>query len=95
MREIFWGDYKFDEEDALDMIQSGSWREKRFIFHKILQNSSNLLKDLSYFDRNDLKKLLYEYKVPNFNRAYLQKRLDIAKNYFFDEKVHIKELAWK
>ena len=94
MKEIFWGDYTFDEKDAIKMIKNGSWQEKRFIFQKILQNSKNLLKDLSYFNKDDLRKLLYEYKVPNYNKAYLEKRVKIAKNYFFDEKVDIRELEW-
>ncbi len=94
MKEIFWGDYKLDEKEAINLIKNGSWQEKKFIFQKILQNSRNLLKDLSYFKKDDLKKLLNEYKIPNFTKEFLEKRVKIAKNFFFGEKVTIRELEW-
>ncbi len=94
MKEIFWGDYNIDEKKAIDMIKNGSDYEKRFMFGKIMANSKNLIKDLEYFDKEDLKKLLTNFKVPNFNRHYLEKRFCIAKNYFLDEPCEIKELKW-
>ncbi len=94
MKEIFWGDYNIDEKKAIEMIKNGSDYEKRFIFGKIIANSNNIIKDLEYFDKEDLKKLLTNFKVPNFNRDYLAKRVCIAKNYFFDEPCEIRELKW-
>ncbi len=94
MKEIFWGDYKIDEAKAIEMIRHGNDHEKRFLFGKILANSRNLIKDLEYFERKDLKKLLENAKIYHFNRDYLQKRLCIAKNYFLDEPCVIKELQW-
>ena len=94
MKEIFWGDYDIDEKKAIEMIRSGSEYEKRFIFGKILANSKNIIKDLEFFNKEDLKKLLDDAKISNFNKEYLQKRLCIAKNYFFDEPCVIKELRW-
>lgn len=94
MKEIFWGDYDIDEKKAIEMIQNGSEYEKRFMFGKIIANSKNIIKDLEYFDKEDLKKLLNDFKIPNFNRHYLEKRVCIAKNYFLDEPCIIKELQW-
>lgn len=94
MKEIFWGDYNIDEKKAIEMIKNGSEYEKRFIFGKIIANSNNIIKDLEYFDKEDLKELLTNFKVPNFNRYYLGKRVCIAKNYFLDEPCKIKELQW-
>ncbi len=94
MKEIVWGDYRLDEAEIKRLIGEGDWHEKRFVFHKILQNSRNLLKDLAQFDRDDLKRLLYREKISPFNASFLKKRIDIAKNYFFNEKVRIKELEW-
>jgi len=94
MQEIFWNDYMLDQKDISNIINGSDFQKKKFIFEQILANSTNLIKDLSNFKRDDLKKLLYSYKILNFNRAFLEKRVKIAKNYFFDEKVFIKELAW-
>lgn len=94
MKEIFWGDYRIDEPKAIAMIQNGSDDEKRFLFGKIIANSKNIIKDLGYFKREDLKELLGHYTVPDFNRHYLEKRVCIARNYFLGEPCIIKELTW-
>ncbi len=95
MKDIFWGDYSIDEKKAIDMIKNGDQHEKRFIFQKIVENSTNILRDLSYFSKDDLKKFLYAYKVSNFNKPFLEKRVEIVKNIFFDEPCHIEELEWR
>ncbi len=94
MKEVFWGDYKIDEQKAIEMIRYGSDYEKRFMFGKILANSRNIIKDLAYFDKEELKRLLESTTISTFNKEYLQKRLCIAKNYFFDDPCIVKELQW-
>ena len=94
MKEIFWGDYTIDEAQAIEMIRHGSEEEKRFLFGKILANSKNIIKDMSYFDKEDLRRLVDHTRIGHFNRAYLLKRLCIVKNYFFDEPCIIEELRW-
>ncbi len=94
MKEIFWGDYAISEDEIKEMIQNGSDYDKKVLFQKIIANSSDIIKDLSYFKKDDLKKLLYEYKIPTFNKEFIQKRVLIAKRLFFKEPCFIRELEW-
>ncbi len=94
MKEIFWGDYAIGKDEMKEMIQNGSDYDKKVLFQKIISNSSDMIKDLSYFDKDDLKALLYEYKIPNFNKDYIEKRVKIAKRIFFQESCFIRELEW-
>jgi len=95
MQEIFWGDYNIDEKKTIDLIQNGSSNDKRFIFEKIIANSKNIFKDLSYFEKEELKKLLDTVQNPIFNKEFIEKRVKIAKNIFFDEPCYIRELEWR
>ncbi len=96
MKEIFWGDYKIDEAQAIEMIRHGSEEEKRFLFGKILFNSSNLLKDIRHFQAEDLQRLLANYEIKSaYKKRFAQKRLDILKSLYAGESVPIKGLSWK
>ncbi len=96
MKEIFWGDYNIDEKKAIDMIKNGSDYEKRFMFGKILFNSLNLLRDISYFKKEDLKELLEHYEVKSeYKKNYVLKRLNILKKLYLGKDCKIKELQWK
>jgi len=57
--------------------------KKLFLFENILLNSTNLFKDLSIFKREDLRILLEQYRVPDFNRDYIFKRKNMAEAFFF------------
>jgi len=94
IRECFW-DYDFSEDDILRIANTGSFSEKNFLFQKILANSKHLLRDLQIFKKDDLKFLLENYKIPNFNRDFLYKRKNIVEFFFFDKELEIEELKWK
>jgi len=59
-----------------------------------LLNSTNLFKDLSIFKREDLRILLEQYRVPDFNRDYIFKRKNMAEAFFFDKPLEVRELKW-
>ena len=94
IKECFW-DYNFEINDIIKIAKSGSFNEKMFLFQKILSNSSDVLRALRIFSKEDLKKLFNKYKVPQFNKDYLKKRRDIAESVLFNKEIHINGLDWK
>ena len=94
IKECFW-DYNFEINDIVKIVKDGSFNEKMFLFQKILSNSSEVLRALRIFSKEDLKKLFNKYKVPQFNKDYLKKRRDIAESVLFNKEIHINGLDWK
>ena len=92
-RECLW-EYHMNSAEILEMAQSGSDQERFFLFTKIIENSTNLLKDLNIFSIADQKKMLLCYTPPNFNHQFLDKRHKIVKYFLTGQKVHIPELRW-
>ena len=93
LKDCFW-EYDFTADDIDKIIASGDDSEKKFLFGKILANSTWLLKDLKLFLDDGLKSLLNNYTVPEFNSEYLGRRKNIAEFYFFDQELNIEELKW-
>ena len=91
--DCFW-EYDFTPEDITRMIDADDFREKRFLFGKIMANSTNLLKDLKVFPLEDLNLLLDGYIVPEFNHEFLWRRKNIVEFYFFNKKLKVEELKW-
>ncbi len=86
IKKCFW-DYNFLENDIVDILKSSDLRKKAFLFEKILLNSTRLFHDLKIFDKNELKLLLDEYKLPNFNRDAFYRYKDVVipkKGYLID-----------
>ncbi|HOV10030.1 MAG TPA: hypothetical protein PK482_13085 [Spirochaetota bacterium] len=79
--ECFW-DVDISVSD-IESIINGNDYKKLFLFENILLNSTNLFKDLSIFKREDLRILLEQYRVPDFNRDYIFKRKNMAEAFFF------------
>jgi len=92
-RDCFW-DYNFTEEKIEDLAKSKNFREKQFLFEKILLNSTKLFEDLEIFNREDLKKLLESYKVPSFNKDHAFRRKNVVEVYFFNKPLLVDELRW-
>ncbi len=92
-RDCFW-DYNFTEEEIEKLAKSNNFREKQFLFEKILLNSTRLFEDLKIFDKKDLKRLIESYKVPSFNYEHAFRRKNLVEVYFFDKPLLIGELKW-
>ena len=93
LKDCFW-EYDFTSADIDRIIESDDLLEKRFLFSKILANSTRLLKDLKLFPRKELKSLLNNYTVHEFNYEYLRRRKNIVGFYFFDQELKLEELKW-
>jgi len=93
LKECFW-DYHIAENDILKIVQGDDKRSKNILFEKILINSQNLFLALSLFKKDELKELLDNYKIPRFNKEYIQKRKDIVEFFLFSKKLNHKELLW-
>jgi len=92
-KDCFW-DYNFSNEEILNLANSKSFRERDFLFQKILLNSTNMFSDLKIFNKDILLELLENYKVPEFNYYYAFKRKNMAEVYFFDKPILVNELKW-
>jgi hypothetical protein len=92
-KECFW-EYNFSEKDIKEMASSDDMQKKRFLFNKILLNSTTLFNDLKIFSKEDLAVLITEYKVPTFNYDYIFKRINMAEVYFLDKPLLVDELQW-
>ena len=92
-KDCFW-DLNIDAKDIDEILASTDFRRKKFLFCKILLNSTRVLIDLQIFPSDELKKLIEEYKVPQFNYDYFFRRKNIAEVYFLDKSLQIEELKW-
>jgi len=93
LKECFW-EYDFTYDDIMQIIEGSDWRKKSFLFEKILLNSTKMIKDLKIFKHSDLKKLIENYKIPQFNKEYIFKRKNIAEVYFLGKELLVNELKW-
>ena len=91
--DCFW-DFNFTNEEIDALVNSENQIEKRFLFEKILLNSTKVLVGLAIFSRDDLKGMLENYKIPQFNADFALRRKNMAEFYFFDQELLIKELQW-
>ncbi len=91
--ECFW-EYNFDEKEIQKIASSDDLQMKRFLFEKILLNSTTLFNDLKIFSKDDLGVLITGYKVPSFNHDYIFKRKNMAEVYFLNKHLLIDELQW-
>ena len=92
-RECFW-EYHMSNFEIIEMAQKGSSQEKFFLFGKIMENSSDVLKSLSVFSLSDQKAMVRRYNPPKFNYSFLGKRHKIIKYFLTGEKIDIPELRW-
>jgi hypothetical protein len=93
VRECFW-DSIISGDDIREIIARGDLRRKKQLFEKILLGSSRYLHDLQIFDRKDLRIMLEEYKLPEFNYDFVFRRKNISEVFFFDKELKIGELKW-
>ncbi len=91
--DCFW-DSKITVEDIDKIFYSEDMRAKKYLFEKILINSTDILTDFRLFKKNDLKVIMKEYKVPSFNFDYVFRRKNIAEVCLFDAPLLIDELKW-
>jgi hypothetical protein len=92
-KECFW-DLDIQEKDIRKMLDGLDARSKVLLFEKILLNSTKLLFDLKLFNKDELNKMLENFKVSRFNSEYIFRRKNIAEVYFFNRPLQIDELKW-
>ncbi|HBM16700.1 MAG TPA: hypothetical protein DD381_10220 [Lentisphaeria bacterium] len=92
-KECFW-DLLITEKQINDIVIHGSSSEKAFLFEKILLNSTRLFEDLRIFPNDELKYLIENYRVPEFNNEFVFRRKNLAEVYFLRKPLLIEELKW-
>ena len=93
IKDCFW-DSNLKAEDIDTMLRSGDKRKQKYLFEKVLINSTNMLADLGLFNRDKLLSLMKEYRIPEFNREYIFRRKNAAEVCLFDAPLLIDELKW-
>jgi hypothetical protein len=93
IQECFW-EYKMTVDELLELAKKGSKQEKYFLFTKILENATDVLKGLSVFALADQQDMLRRYTPPKFNRFFLERRYNILKYFLLNEQTDIPELQW-
>mgnify|MGYP001576783524 CR=1 FL=1 len=93
LKDCFW-DMRLEVRDIKAIAEDNDLQKKSFLFEKILLNSTKPFSDLTLFSQDDLKLLLENYKVPQFNGDFAFRRKNMAEVYFFDKPLLIDELKW-
>lgn len=93
IKDCFW-EYDMTPEAIGELADSDDFRKKMFLYQKIMENSTHLLRDLEIFSQEDLRKLQGEYQIPPFKREFLEKRKKIVDFIFFRKEIDIPELRW-
>lgn len=94
IKDCFW-DYNVSEEKIRKIVQSDDFRQKQFLFSKIIYNSTDKARTLSVlFNRETLKRLFSAFKI-EYNRRYISKCVLLLRNILLDEDNYIESLAWK
>ncbi|HPP99654.1 MAG TPA: hypothetical protein PLK03_02170 [Termitinemataceae bacterium] len=92
-KECFW-DYNITAEEILNIVQTGTYQEKKKLFFKILYNSTDRLSDLMLFSESDLKSLFKE-PLPEHKSKHIQKKVAILRYLLLHETVGNTGLEWK
>jgi hypothetical protein len=93
IKDCFW-EYDFLKEDIYNMANGTDISAKKFLFSKILANSTDMIKSMKIFSKDDLKELIESYKVPSFNSEFIKRRLNMLEFYFLDKELEVTELKW-
>jgi hypothetical protein len=94
-KECFW-DYQITPGEIAEIVNSGSPREKKKLFEKIVYNSKDKLADLMLFSSSDLEMFFRDF-VPAFNNRYVKKHIAVLKALLLHvhEGVPVAGLEWR
>jgi hypothetical protein len=85
LKDCFW-EYNFTKDDIYKLANSTDFKEKEFLFSKILTNATQMIKSVKIFTSDDLKELIASHWDQSFTfnlSTNLQKALNNIKNSFF------------
>ncbi|TVR94144.1 MAG: hypothetical protein EA428_00700 [Spirochaetaceae bacterium] len=94
LRECFW-DTNFSGDDIINAAGGRDVRRKAQVFEKVLLNSSHMLRDLELFPADELRALIQDYQLPQFNYEHAFRRKNLAEVYYLNGELKIPELQWK
>lgn len=93
VNECFW-DLNFCEKDIEAILKGYDSGLRKFLFGKILENSTRLLFDMRPFPKQEIEELLKGIVIPRFNGEYLARRKNTVEVFFLDKPLEIEELKW-
>lgn len=92
-RDCLW-EYRLSDSEILAMANNGTDAEKRFLFNKILENSTDVLRAIEIFSTADQRALTLAYRPPRFNHAFFDRRHKIVSFFVTGQEVDIPALRW-
>lgn len=93
VKECFW-DLQITPVDIHEILSGNDTGKKKLLFEKILHNSTQLFKDISLFSREDMEMICKDFKIPQFNNAFIARRKNMVDVYFFNKQLTVDELRW-
>ena len=91
--ECYW-DYGIADDDILNIVETGQFREKQKLFTRILFNSEDKLKSLTVFHDEDLKPLFDSFST-KYNYRLISKHVAALRNILLHENNPVEGIAWK
>ncbi|MFP4442898.1 MAG: hypothetical protein ACLFST_07260, partial [Spirochaetia bacterium] len=93
LKEAFW-DYTLSKDDLFRTAREGTFREKKYLFEKILFNSSDRVRFIdTLFNQEDMVKLFNSITFNQFNR-HAEMTVELAKYFLIDKNIRVKGLEW-
>lgn len=93
LKNCLW-DYNFSDKQIQDIFAGDSFRNKQWLFSRIIYNSTDKIGDLSLFADEDLKKLFDNFMFSE--RCGLTYDVFLAlKNTMLNERTYIEKYQWK
>jgi len=93
IKECYW-DYNISEDYIIDVIESDDSRLKQKLFSKIIYNSSDRLKGLRIFKKDDLR-VLFDTFNPAYQDKFIKRHVLVLRNILLNEKNKIEGLEWR
>ena len=93
LKDCMW-DCCIDANDVERILSSGTEKELKWLFGKIMCNSRDPLTALRLFRRDQLEGLFEDFVLPPHNRDYIERRFLILRFLFLGKKTEVRGLEW-
>ncbi|OAG27579.1 hypothetical protein [Thermodesulfatator autotrophicus] len=95
LKEAFWGDYTYNEEEIILILSDPSRQKERFfIFEKAFLNLKDPAILTKVFSDEEIKSYLKKIS-PHQRFSWLSQRIKVWRNIFLGEKNEIPRAKWR
>ncbi len=93
IKECYW-DSAITPKELDDIVKSNDTRELQKLFSKIIYNSSDKLRALQIFTKEQLEVCFKNFQV-TYNHKYIQKHYKVLANLLLGKKYKVEGLEWQ